>query len=335
MELAKEAIALVKQTKEAALEYRRKIVAARNELAEIKQTLKLADQVVNEPLDTKALHEPLPEPSLPIIDELETNWGQLSSPQELPLPKVYSLATRFGELTEPSGLPRKALPVHQKLRTRKWPELSKPITPELPVIEQLSDYSHIFTPLTEPFQHELPVIEPLPRSAILHTPLTRPEHAGIYRPQQPIDELPSPLDDSDYWTGRAEALGLLTNEQVDRALDFAQMQVVYDHVAYTVIDAMERGRGSLTGAMVRSILSNQRANIYGSDDVPEFSGIDEVTSTIINNFYVQMSNGQADYPPSAPRVEEAFWNWFNDQGFTDFLEYLTLAEDDLPEEDME
>ena len=113
------------------------------------------------------------------------------------------------------------------------------------------------------------------------------------------------------------------------------MQRAYDHVAYTVIDAMERGRGSLTGAMVRSILTNQRANIYGSDDVPEFSGIDEVTSTIINNIYVQMSNEQDDQPPPALRVEDAFWNWFNDLGFTDFLEYLALAEDDLPEEDME
>lgn len=335
LELTKEAIALAKQVKEAALEQRRKIVAARNELAEIKQALKLADQVVSEPLDTKALHEPLPEPGLPIIDEPETNWGQLSSPQELPLPDIEPPATEFGELSSLDDIPRKALPIHQKLRGRKWPELSPVITPELPVIEQLPDYSDTFTPLAWPFEHELPIIEPPRHSDILHTPLTRVEHAGIYRPQQPIDELPEPLNDSDYWSGRAEAVGLVTNEWVTRAIDFKQMQAVYDHVAYTVIDAMEHGRGPYTSAMIRSILTNQRANIYGSDDVPEFSGIDEVTHVAINNFYVQMSNGQHDYPPSEPRVEEAFWNWFNDQGFTDFLEYLTLAEDDLPEEDME
>lgn len=334
LELANQAIAVGKQVKDSVLEYRRKLVAIRNELAEIKQTLKLADEVVSEPLDTTVLHEPLQAPSLPTVNELDTTWPELPALQGIALPEVDSVATRFSDVTVPGG-PRKALPIQQRLRARNWPELSPLVTPALPVIELLPDYSHAFEPLDRPFQHELPTVTQLVASEVLHTPLTRPEHAGAYRPQQPIDELPSPLDDSDYWTGRAEALGLLTNEQVDRALDFAQMQVVYDHVAYTVIDAMERGRGLFTGAMVRSILSNQRANIYGSDDVPEFSGIDEVTSTIINNFYVQMSNGQADYPPSAPRVEEAFWNWFNDQGFTDFLEYLALAEDDLPEEDME
>lgn len=155
-----------------------------------------------------------------------------------------------------------------------------------------------------------------------------------YRQQQSIDELPSPLDNSDYWTDKAEALGLLTNERVKRTLDFAQMKRSYDRVADTVIDALENGRGTLTSATVRSIITNQWRSIFGDGDTPDLSSVDMVTHVVINNIYVQMSNDQADYPPSAPRVEEAFWNWFNDQGFTDFLEYTNFAEDDLPEEDI-
>lgn len=155
-----------------------------------------------------------------------------------------------------------------------------------------------------------------------------------YRQQQPIDELPSPLDNSDYWTDGAESLGLLTNERVKRTLDFAQMKRAHDHVANTVIDATERGRGTLTSAMVRSIRTNQWRNIFGDDDVPDLNGVDMVTHVAINNIYVQMSNEQGDQPPSAIRVEEAFWNWFNDLGHTDFLEYTNFAEDDLPEEDI-
>lgn len=155
-----------------------------------------------------------------------------------------------------------------------------------------------------------------------------------YRQQQLIDKLPSPLNNSDYWTDKSEALGLLTNERVKRTLDFAQMRRAHDHVANTVIDATERGRGTLTSATVRSIRTNQWRNIFGDGDIPDLSGVDMVTRVVINNIYVQMSNEQGDQPPSAIRVEEAFWNWFNDLGRTDFLEYTNFAEDDLPEEDI-
>ena len=332
LELANQVIAVGKQVKDSVLEYRRKLVAIRNELAEIKQALKLADELVAEPIDTSSLQVQPTRVELPVIARLEDTCQEPSQPTVEVWPDIERLEV---STSEPSPLPeqrRSDLPVIQKIREREWVDPSPLPRYEPVAIERIED--EIPEP-PSPGRVELLSIDRIPALATLETDIAPLEFVLNYQAQQPIDELPSPLDDSDYWTSRAEALGLATNEQVDRALDFAQMQRAYDHVAYTVIDAMERGRGSLTGAMVRSILTNQRANIYGSDDVPEFSGIDEVTSAIINNIYVQMSNEQDDQPPPALRVEDAFWNWFNDLGFTDFLEYLTLAEDDLPEEDME
>lgn len=332
LQSAKEALATARHMTELQAQFRKFQLQLTRELVELKQALKLADELVAEPIDTSCLQAQPSRVELPVIARLEDPCQEPSQPTVEVWPDIERLKA---PPSEPSQLPerhRSDLPVVQKLRKREWVDPSQLVHHEPVAIERLE--GDVPGPPSLG-RLELLAIDRIPVIASLATEIAPLELVLNYRAQQPIDELPSPLNDSDYWAGRAESLGLVTNEWVTRAIDFKQMQAVYDHVAYTVIDAMERGRGPYTSAMIRAILTNQRANIYGSDDVPEFSGIDEVTHVAINNFYVQMSNGQRDYPPSEPRVEEAFWNWFNDQGHTDFLEYLALAEDDLPEEDME
>ena len=309
----------------AALRYSRQL---RIELDELYTVLGHIDNDFNEPLTRDGLDQELALPSLPDINGTEPP-SSVQPPYVTVWPEITTPDAPSYELS-PVADTRSLLPVHRRLPEFRAVELNPvPSTGDvLPGIEPLPVNPPELAPLQVP---PAPNIEPLERSPSLDRELTPPTVTPDWSPGQPIDELPHPLNTSEWWEARAEQLGLPTNREVVRALDFQQMQTVQDEIAGEVIDAMHNGRGSVSGAMIRSIMTNQRLNIFGVDEAPD-NDIDSVTATVINNFYVDYSN-EGRNAPNTPRVSDKYWTWFLDIGRSDFDEYLELSLDDLPIEE--
>lgn len=299
------------------------------ELREIKDCLRLADEELAEPLDTDGLHEEIPSPELPVIEELQFLTVVLEEPHVLVLPDISLFD---GSPPIPSDIPslvRRDLPVLRIVTTPLKPVLSIDLPP-LPELE-LPEPSSI-TSISLP-QVPLPDIDSLPDESIADIRIPQVDDYIHLQPQSPIDDLPVPFNDPSYWENQGLVLDLPFNKTATRVIDWAQMQLVYDHVGMELINAIIKGRGELSGAMTRSMLTTQRQLILGDDAEPDFNGLDVVISTAINNIYIDISNQSINYPPSPIHVSERFWSWFTDIGHSEFLEYLALTIDDLPEED--